>query len=192
MRSMRVPIVAAMLVLSGTIALWSQGRGRAPGNDPGTDYEVIVTPGAADGTLSFTYTGCDADCDQRPVKASGRSKRNTVSWKFRFAGEQIVMAQVNFVGGTPFFQSRQNRKNGKRKHYDDLTASERGGTLGFAQIRKNLKSLAWRTDEGVNEIEDGDEFKYDVVVMTVKDGNTKVYVADPIVIVRGSEDGDGA
>jgi hypothetical protein len=55
-----------------------------------------------------------------------------------------------------------------------------------------LNTLNWRTAEGLSEIEDGDEFKYDVLVITEKDSKTNVYVADPIVILRGPEDRGGA
>jgi hypothetical protein len=180
------------LLLFGVGTLWGQGNGKAPGDAPGSDFVVVVTPGVNAGSLNFTYGGCSTRCDQIPVRASNDKKRNSVTWKFRFSGEKVLMAQINFTAGTPFFQARENRRNNRRKHYDDHSASTPGASLGFAEIRKFMKTVGWRAAEGLGEIEDGDEFKYDAFVITEKDGVQKVYVADPIVIVRGVEDDGGA
>ncbi len=165
----------------------AQPAGNVPGNSPGTDHDVIVTPGATPGTLSFTYSGCTSDCDQRPVKASSSRRRSTLSFKFRFANERIVMAQVTFPEGTPLFQERENSTGRKQKFYDAQGGSTRGQALGFAELKRPIKSLNWRRTEGITEIEDGDSFKYDVLVITEAGGQTKIYAADPIIIVRGME-----
>ena len=188
-RSIRLTFVSMVLCIGG---LFGQ-QGGPPADTPGTDHMIVVTPGATPNSLSFTYSGCTSECDTRPVRASSRGRRNTVSWRFTFSGERIVMAQVNFPGGTPFFQERTNRTRGAKKYYDDHSASVPGGAIGFATVQKPLKTLNWRSPEGLAEIEEGDEFKYDVVVITVNaEGQTTVYVADPIVIVRRSEDDGGA
>lgn len=180
-----------LLMLCGAGLASGQGRGRPPAEAAGSDFVVVVTPGTTGGSLNFTYGGCTSRCDQIPVRASSPAKRNSVTWRFRFSGERVVMAQINFTAGTPFFQDRENRQNRRRKYYDDHSAGTPGASLGFAEIRKFLKTAGWRADEGLSEIEDGDEFKYDAFVITEKDGAMKVYVADPIVIVRGVEDEGG-
>lgn len=183
-----LPALAGLMLLF-TGALAAQQGGQIPGNSAGTDFDIVITPGASPGSLNFTYSNCQADCDERPVKASSRSRRSTVTFKFRFANERVIHAQVGFTGGTPLFQESPRKARG-RKFYDAYNASARGQGLGFAEIRKPIKTLNWRRPEGLGEIEDGDAFKYDVMVITEAAGQTKVYSADPIIIVRGAEDED--
>jgi hypothetical protein len=181
-------LLLPLLLLGLPLVLPAQSTNNRPGNRPGTDYDVIVSPGPEPGALAFSFTGCEADCDQRPVKASSKNRRTTLSFKFRFPGENITMAQVTFPEGTPLFQERENSARRRAKFYDSHSGSARGAALGFAEIRRSIKTVNWRQPEGVSEMEDGDSFKYDVLVITQAGGVTKVYAADPIIIVRGVED----
>lgn len=191
-------IKSAWLLLPGLMFLLAglataQPAGNAPGANAGTDHDVIVTPGATPGTLAFTFSGCTSRCDERPVLASSRRRRSVLTFKFRFANERIVLAQVTFPEGTPLFQERENARGRAAKFYDAHGGSARGQALGFAELKRPIKTLNWRRTEGVSEIEDGDSFKYDVLVITEAGGQTKIYAADPIIIVRGVEpDGDAA
>ncbi len=181
-------LLPLLLMLWMAVTLSAQSTANRPGTRAGSDNDVIVTPGEAPGTLSFSFTDCTESCDQRPVKASSKSRRATLTFKFRFPGENITLAQVTFPEGTPLFQERENNSRRRAKFYDAHSGSARGAALGFAELRRSIKSVNWRQPEGVSEIEDGDSFKYDVLVITSAGGETKIYAADPIIIVRGVED----